>query len=125
MDPACGTGASCSRSTTIWPATTSSDRTAKKHLRFDALRGVELVPGVSRLCAMNLFLHGVGPDDDNREPPIRTDDALRDEPAEHFDVVVTNPPFGKKSSITVVNEEGETDREDAHVQPPRLLDDDL
>ena len=60
---------------------------------------------------MNLFLHGVGPDDDNREPPIRTDDALRDEPGDHFDVVVTNPPFGKKSSITVVNEEGETDRE--------------
>ena len=72
---------------------------------------MELVPGVSRLCAMNLFLHGVGPDDDSREPPIRTDDALRDEPADHFDVVVTNPPFGKKSSITVVNEEGETDRE--------------
>jgi len=60
---------------------------------------------------MNLFLHGVGPDDDSREPPIRTDDALRDEPGDHFDVVVTNPPFGKKSSITVVNEEGETDRE--------------
>jgi type I restriction-modification system DNA methylase subunit len=60
---------------------------------------------------MNLFLHGVGPDDDNREPPIRTDDALRDEPGDHFDVVVTNRPFGKKSSITVVNEEGETDRE--------------
>ena len=83
----------------------------KRHLRFDALRGVELVAGVSRLCAMNLFLHGIGPDDDSREPPIRTDDALRDEPGEHFDVVVTNPPFGKKSSITVVNEEGETDRE--------------
>jgi type I restriction enzyme M protein len=26
-------------------------------------------------------------------------------------VVVTNPPFGKKSSITIVNEEGETDRQ--------------
>jgi len=26
-------------------------------------------------------------------------------------VVVTNPPFGKRSSITVVNEEGDTDRE--------------
>ncbi len=61
---------------------------------------------------MNLFLHGIGPDDDDgREPPIETDDALRDEPRRHADVVVTNPPFGKKSSITVVNEEGETDRE--------------
>jgi type I restriction enzyme M protein len=67
---------------------------------------------------MNLFLHGVGPDDDNREPPIRTDDALRDEPSDHFDVVVTNPPFGKKSSITVVNEEGETDRESLTYNRP-------
>ena len=54
----------------------------------------------------------------SREPPIRTDDALRDEPGTHFDVVVTNPPFGKKSSITVVNEEGETDRESLTYNRP-------
>jgi type I restriction enzyme M protein len=63
------------------------------------------------LCAMNLFLHGIGPDDNDREPPIKTEDALRSEPDEHADVVLTNPPFGKKSSVTVVNEEGDTDRE--------------
>jgi type I restriction enzyme M protein len=67
--------------------------------------------GVSRLCAMNLFLHGVGPDDERREPPIKTDDALRNEPSSHAEVVMTNPPFGKKSSITVVNEEGDTDKQ--------------
>ena len=111
IDPACGTGGFLLAVHEYIAKHHELDRTAKKHLRFEALRGVELVPGVARLCAMNLFLHGVGPDDDNREPPIRTDDALRDEPSEHFDVVVTNPPFGKKSSITVVNEEGETDRE--------------
>ena len=111
IDPACGTGGFLLAVHDYIAKHHELDRTAKKHLRFEALRGVELVPGVSRLCAMNLFLHGVGPDDDNREPPIRTDDALRDEPSDHFDVVVTNPPFGKKSSITVVNEEGETDRE--------------
>ena len=111
IDPACGTGGFLLAVHDYLANHHDLDRTAKRHLRFDALRGVELVPGVSRLCAMNLFLHGVGPDDDNREPPIRTDDALRDEPGNHFDVVVTNPPFGKKSSITVVNEEGETDRE--------------
>jgi hypothetical protein len=27
---------------------------------------------------MNLFLHGVGPDDNDREPPIKTEDALVD-----------------------------------------------
>jgi type I restriction enzyme M protein len=113
IDPACGTGGFllAVHDYLADPNHYELDRTAKRHLRFDALRGVELVPGVSRLCAMNLFLHGVGPDDDSREPPIRTDDALRDEPTGHFNVVVTNPPFGKKSSITVVNEEGETDRE--------------
>jgi type I restriction enzyme M protein len=110
-DPACGTGGFLLAVHDYLAGRYELDRPAKRHLRFDALRGVELVPGVSRLCAMNLFLHGVGPDDDSREPPIRTDDALRDEPAEHFDLVVTNPPFGKRSSITVVNEEGETDRE--------------
>ena len=111
IDPACGTGGFLLAVHDYLAGHYELDRAAKRHLRFDALRGVELVPGVSRLCAMNLFLHGVGPDDDSREPPIRTDDVLRDEPGDHFDVVVTNPPFGKKSSITVVNEEGETDRE--------------
>jgi type I restriction enzyme M protein len=111
VDPACGTGGFLLAVHDYIAKHHELDRSAKKHLRFDAIRGVELVPGVSRLCAMNLFLHGVGPDDDNREPPIHTDDALRNEPSDHFDVVVTNPPFGKKSSITVVNEEGETDRE--------------
>src|SRR5204862_400249 len=83
----------------------------KHQLRYDALRGVELVDGVARLCAMNLFLHGIGPDDGTKKPPIKTDDALRSEPSELVDVVLTNPPFGKKSSITVVNDEGGTDKE--------------
>ena len=43
---------------------------------------------------------------DATHPPIQTDDARRNEPGWHADVVVTNPPFGKKSSITIVNEEG-------------------
>ena len=61
---------------------------------------------------MNLYLHGIGPDgDDAHEPPIRTDDALRDEPGIARRRGLTNPPFGKKSSITIVNEEGETDRQ--------------
>jgi type I restriction enzyme M protein len=69
------------------------------------------VDGVTRLCAMNLLLHGIGPEDNEQEPPIRTDDSLRNEPSQHVEVVITNPPFGRKSSITVVNEEGEVDRQ--------------
>ncbi|MCP3980555.1 MAG: N-6 DNA methylase, partial [bacterium] len=107
-DPACGTGGFLLSAAEYIANNFELDRDQKKHLRYEAVRGVELVDGVSRLCAMNLFLHGIGPDDDEREPPIRTDDGLRNEPSTHYPVVVTNPPFGKKSSITVVNEVGET-----------------
>src|SRR3989442_11480527 len=67
---------------------------------------------------MNLFLHGIGPDDGKKKPPIKTDDALRSEPSELVDVVLTNPPFGKKSSITVINDEGETDKESITYNRP-------
>jgi type I restriction-modification system DNA methylase subunit len=49
-----------------------------------------------RLCVMNLFLHGIGGDDS----PIVVGDALISDPGERFEFVLTNPPFGKKSSIT-------------------------
>ena len=110
-DPACGTGGFLLSAHHYVATHYQLNKGQKQHLRYNALRGVELVDGVARLCAMNLFLHGVGPDDDSQKPPIKTDDALRSEPSETVDVVVTNPPFGKKSSITVINEEGETDKE--------------
>jgi type I restriction enzyme M protein len=122
-DPACGTGGFLLSAHEYLKNHFELDRDQKRHLRFEALRGTELVPNVARLCGMNLFLHGIGPDgtDDlpspdgarqaGHKPPIAIDDALRDEPELHADVVVTNPPFGKKSSITVVNELGESDRQ--------------
>jgi type I restriction enzyme M protein len=57
---------------------------------------------------MNLFLHGID------EPcPVRSGvDSLAGDPGERFSVVMTNPPFGKKSTIAVVNEAGELDKED-------------
>jgi type I restriction enzyme M protein len=117
-DPACGTGGFLLSAHNYIADNFELDRDQKKHLRYDAIRGVELVDGVSRLCAMNLFLHGIGPADDEREPPIKTDDSLRNEPNTHYPVVVTNPPFGKKSSITVVNEEGETDKQTISYKRP-------
>jgi hypothetical protein len=38
-----------------------------------------------------VFLHGIGPDDPEREPPTVTDDALRSAPKDHADVVMTEP----------------------------------
>jgi type I restriction enzyme M protein len=80
-------------------------------LRLEALRGVEIVDAVTRLCAMNLYLHGIGPTSEDGEPPVRTDDSLRHDPGERFDLVLTNPPFGRKSSMLVINEGGEQERE--------------
>jgi type I restriction enzyme M protein len=117
-DPACGTGGFLLSAHTYVATHYELDAAQKRHLRYDALRGVELVDSVARLCAMNLFLHGVGPDDDRKKPPIKTDDALRNEPSEFVDVVVTNPPFGKKSSITVINDEGEIDKESISYNRP-------
>jgi len=111
VDPACGTGGFLLSAFHYISRHFELDKDQKRHLRYNALRGIDIVDGVSRLCAMNLFLHGIGPDDDSKTPPIATDDALRNEPKAHADVVLTNPPFGKKSSITVVNEEGETDKQ--------------
>lgn len=111
-DPACGTGGFLLAAYDYLAKHYRLDKAQKKHLRYQALRGVELVEGVGRLCAMNLFLHGIGPDDAESEVPIDSGkDALRTPPSDLVDVVLTNPPFGKKSSITVVTEEGETDKE--------------
>jgi type I restriction enzyme M protein len=76
-----------------------------------ALRVVEIVDGVTRLAAMNLLLHGVGPTGKEAEPPVKTDDSLRSDPSDRFDLVLTNPPFGKKLSVMVVNDQGEQQRE--------------
>ncbi len=113
-DPACGTGGFLLAAHDFLADRDNYklDRRQKKHLRYDALRGVELVEGVARLCAMNLYLHGIGPDDSERAVPIESGmDALRTAPSDLAHVVLTNPPFGKKSSITVVTEEGETDKQ--------------
>ena len=117
-DPACGTGGFLLSAANYIGSRPDLDKDQKKHLKYDALRGIELVDGVARLCAMNLFLHGIGPDDDEQEPPIKTDDSLRNVPSSHYEVVITNPPFGKKSSITIINEEGETDQKSVVYNRP-------
>src|SRR2546426_431048 len=112
-DPACGTGgfllAAYDYVVQRYP---TLDRDEKKHLKLHALHGVEIVDAVTRLCAMNLMLYGIGPTGgEDAEPSIRTDDSLRADPGERHDMVLTNPPFGKKSSVLVVNEEGEEERQ--------------
>jgi len=106
-DPACGTGGFLLAAHDYIAKNHELDREQKRHLKFDALRGWEIVDNTARLCVMNLYLHGIGGD----ESPITVGDSLAADPGDRFDMVLTNPPFGKKSSVTVVNEAGEQERE--------------
>ena len=106
-DPACGTGGFILAAHDFISQNYQLDIDQKKFLKFHTFKGKDIVDGVARLCVMNLFLHGIG----GEESPIEVGDSLISDPGERFDVVLTNPPFGKKSSITIVNGEGKSDRE--------------
>ncbi len=106
-DPACGTGGFLLAAHDYIAGHHQLDRDQQRHLRYEALHGWEIVDATARLCVMNLYLHGIGGD----ESPIRVADSLAGDPGDRFDMVLTNPPFGKKSSFIVVNAEGETERE--------------
>ena len=84
-------------------------RPQKAFLRDETFHGNEIVPGTRRLCLMNLFLHNIG--ELEGEPSVERSDALIAEPKRHVDYVLANPPFGKKSSMTFTNEDGEEDRD--------------
>src|SRR2546423_15113706 len=60
---------------------------------------------------MTLSLHGMGGAHPPGRPPVRVADSLAAAPGERFQLVLTNPPFGRKSSVTFMTEEGREDRE--------------
>jgi len=107
-DPACGTGGFLLQAYDHMK-TQSQDREKLRTLRHNSFHGVDIVDEVVRLCAMNLYLHGIG----NGGSPVKQGDALSAAPNERYNVVLTNPPFGKKSSYKVVGEDGDvtTERE--------------
>jgi type I restriction enzyme M protein len=80
----------------------------RRKLKEETFKGWELVQATARLCAMNLLLHGIGSQDFE---PIVVSDSLAADPGDRFDLVLTNPPFGKKSSATIVGEEGKVSKE--------------
>src|SRR5438477_4792095 len=108
-DPACGTGGFLLAAHDYLAKHHALDRAQKKKLKSGTFFGIELVDSVTRLCAMNLLLHGIGGELDE-DLPVVTKDALAGKHGE-YDIVLANPPFGKKSSVTIVNEAGETSKE--------------
>ena len=108
-DPACGTGGFLlSAAEYITETNKHLERSEQRRLKSAAYQGWELVQATARLCAMNLMLHGIGSEEN---VPVKVADALAADPGERFQVVLANPPFGKKSSTVIVGEDGRTTTE--------------
>lgn len=111
-DPCCGSGGFflASQAYVADPAHYSLDREQKEFLKNQTFYGNEIVPATYKTALMNLYLHNIG--DIYGTMPITLGDALLTDPGYRVDYVLTNPPFGKKSSLTFTNEEGEQEEED-------------
>jgi type I restriction enzyme M protein len=108
-DPACGTGGFllAAHNFLTEDLTRKLDAKQVRHVYENMLSGYEIVPTTARLCLMNLYLQGIGGD----EVPIKVGDALVGAPTKRYDMILTNPPFGRKSSMTFTHEEGKEDRD--------------
>ena len=114
VDPACGTGGF------LLFAHAYASRDAedlnpdeRDHLRDGFVHGVELVDGTARLAAMNMLLHGIGKPDGPSLVEVK--DALTADPGRRWSVVLANPPFGRKSSVTMIGADGRESRDDLEI----------
>lgn len=109
-DPCCGTGGFFLAAYDFLTSHYQLNREQSRFLKNKTFGGNEIVAGTRRLALMNMFLHNIGEIDG--EPMISNSDALIADPGYRYDYILTNPPFGKKSSMTFTNEEGEQEKED-------------
>jgi type I restriction enzyme M protein len=109
-DPACGTGGFFLASFDFIEKHHQLDIDQKKFLKNETFYGNEIVANTRRLCLMNMFLHNIGELDGGTF--ISSTDALVADEGNRYDYVLTNPPFGKKSSMTITNKEGFQEKQD-------------
>lgn len=111
-DPCCGSGGFflAAQAFLADPENYSLDREQKEFLKNETFYGNEIVSATYKTALMNLYLHNIG--DIYGKVPIVQGDALLTDPSYRVDYVLTNPPFGKKSSITFTNEEGKQEDEE-------------
>jgi type I restriction enzyme M protein len=105
-DPACGTGGFLLAAFDHMRRQ-SDDKGLQRGLRSGTFSGYEIVPGVARLAAMNMYLHNIA---DGASPIIEAD-ALAADPGRRWDMVLTNPPFGRQGAFAISDEEGRITRE--------------
>ncbi|NLA15853.1 MAG: SAM-dependent DNA methyltransferase [Bacteroidales bacterium] len=110
VDPACGTGGFFLAAYDWIAENHPLDREEKEFLKNRTFHGNEIVANTRRMCLMNMYLHNIGEIDGKTF--ISPNDSLVADDGNRYDYVLANPPFGKKSSITITNDEGETVRED-------------
>lgn len=115
VDPACGTGGFLlvAHDHVARDVTTMNPR-QRATLKHDFVRGYELVDGTARLAAMNLLLHGMGSYDGGSLIDVR--DSLASDPGDRWSVVLSNPPFGRKSSVTMIGDDGREVRDDREIE---------
>ncbi len=106
-DPACGTGGFFLQSHIYLQKKfgKSMNPDEKKFLKEKTFHGVDLLQDVIRLCAMNMYLHGIG----DTESQVKEADSLISDDGERFDIVMTNPPFGKKSKEKAWSQSGKVE----------------
>ncbi|MFA0812948.1 class I SAM-dependent DNA methyltransferase [Microbulbifer epialgicus] len=109
-DPACGTGGFFLSAYDYLVEHHKLNKKQKAFLKHDTFHGNEIVANTRRLCLMNMFLHNIGEIDG--DSAVNGNDALVAPPTQTVDMVLANPPFGKKSSMTFTNEEGEQEKDE-------------
>lgn len=103
-DPACGTGGFLLGAHEYLQALPLKNG-QNEFLRDKTFFGWEIVPNTARLCRMNLVLHGIGDLEDI--PPISLNDSLLSKPTQEYDYILSNPPFGKKSTAKLSTDSDE------------------
>lgn len=104
IDPACGTGGFL-LAANDYIRHHYSELTPSQRMRLSdgsAFQAFELVRGTARLAAMNFLLHGMV--QAGNASPITVTDALTSDPPVHASLVLANPPFGTKSSISSIDQ---------------------
>lgn len=116
-DPACGTGGFL---LSAWDHMKANPRAADRRVQARMrgnLSGVDIVADVVRLCAMNLYLHGAA----TADSPIERGDALNALGDRRYDMVLTNPPFGRKQGYRIVGEDGDMETETEEYNRPDFI----
>lgn len=110
-DPACGTGGFFLAAYDFLtdPEHYSLNASQKRALKTGTFFGNEIVADTRRMCLMNMYLHNIG--EIGGEVTVAQADSLAADPGTRYDYVLTNPPFGKKSSITVTAEDGKQEKQ--------------